>query len=93
MLESQRITITLPGQIVKEMDLWGRHVYASRSDVIRMALLNYLRQPERLVVTEPQKEALDKMFEQIKEFYPYLRRHDEEMVKFLYDEKFGKPEE
>lgn len=90
---SRKITITLPDELIDKLDLWGKHVYASKSDVIRMALVEYLHQPQRLLITVPQKEALDKMYEQLKEFYPYLPRQDEEMIKLLYDQKFGKPEE
>lgn len=93
MLASRKITITLPDELINKLDLWGSHVYASKSDVIRMALVEYLHQPQRLLVTEPHKEAFDKMYEQIKEFYPYVSRRDEEMIKLFYEQKFGKPEE
>jgi metal-responsive CopG/Arc/MetJ family transcriptional regulator len=92
MSASHKITITLPAELLKKVDLWGEHELASRSDVVRMALLAYLREPHRMVVTKPDNGALDKMYEQIKEYYPYLSRHDEEMVVFLYKEKMGKME-
>ena len=39
-----RITITLPEALVHELEEYAKRDYSSRSDMIRLALLHYMRQ-------------------------------------------------
>jgi metal-responsive CopG/Arc/MetJ family transcriptional regulator len=92
-LYSQKISVSLPTSLIQQMDKWANYEYTNRSDVIRTALLEFLRDPSRLIVTDPESIVTDKMYELIKDEHPYLNPRDEAMVKFLYDLKMSKMEE
>jgi len=86
-MESQKITVTLPRQLLKQLDNVALHDFASRSDVIRIALLDYLSQPTRQVIADPEAVAVDKMYERIKKDYPFINPHDKGLVRFYYEMK------
>lgn len=46
--KSQTVNITLPKELLKQVDALAKRDYTSRSDIIRQALLAKVRQPEPL---------------------------------------------
>jgi len=60
-----KITLTIPEQLLQEVDLAAEHDYTTRSDLIRVALLEYLRLPGRLT-GEPDFEMALKVLQRRK---------------------------
>jgi len=47
MLRTTKITLTIPKLLLEQVDITAERDYTTRSDVIRQALADYLRQYER----------------------------------------------
>ena len=47
MVRTSKITLTLPTLLLEQVDHTAKRDYTTRSDVIRQALVDYLRQYER----------------------------------------------
>lgn len=90
---SQRVTITLDKSLLKMIDNLARYDYASRSDVIRQAIAEYMRDSSRRLIADPDSIATDKMYEAIKEKHPYLSPNDSLLIHLVYNDMFNREEE
>ncbi len=55
---SIKITLTIPKSLLKQVEITAQRDYTTRSDVIRQALVDYLRQYERACGELEPEEAL-----------------------------------
>jgi metal-responsive CopG/Arc/MetJ family transcriptional regulator len=84
---SKKLTITLPPALIEQIDRLALHDFASRSDIIRLAVLKYVREPQNKIIADPDSVAIAKMYEDIKGDHPYLDPNDAELIKFIYEQR------
>ena len=74
---TKRILLTISTELLKQVDDVAARDYASRSGVIRLALLEYLRKPEnidkRAAVGAGRDVALERFLEDFKKENPELK--------------------
>ena len=58
MQKYERISLTLPAELLKRFDTWALQHYASRSSAIRQALLDYL-ETNRAPAAQPEEPAAE----------------------------------
>lgn len=84
---SQKVTITLPAGLLKQVDRLAEHEYGNRSSVIRTALLQLVREPHNKLIADPDSVAIAKMYQELKSRHPYLDPNDTKLIQFLYEQK------
>jgi metal-responsive CopG/Arc/MetJ family transcriptional regulator len=84
---SQRINITLPAGLLKQVDRLVEHDYGNRSTIIRNALLEYVRQPNHKLIADPDSVNIAKMYQELKAEHEYLDPADAELIQFLYQQR------
>jgi metal-responsive CopG/Arc/MetJ family transcriptional regulator len=84
---TKKITITLPTQLIKQLDNLVLHDLSNRSAVIRQALWEYIRQPQNEIVANPESIPIKRMLEAIEEDFPDMDPNDHELIKFFYKQK------
>lgn len=89
---SQRINITLPPGLLKQVDRLVEHNYGNRSTIIRNALLDYVRQPSNKLIANPNSVNIAKLYRELKAEHPYLNPDDAELIQFLYEQRTKKAE-
>ncbi len=89
-LSSRKVTITLPEVLLNQVDRLAQHDYGNRSSVIRMALLQFVRQPSNKLVADPDSVAVAKLYQQLKAEHPHLDPDDATLIRFLYEQKITK---
>ena len=87
---SQRLTLSLPTALLEQIDRLAVHDYVGRSDIVRQALLKYIREPQNDLIANPDSVVIAKMYDYVKADHPYLDPSDVELIKFLHDQKIGK---
>ncbi|MDB5164382.1 MAG: hypothetical protein JWL89_8 [Candidatus Saccharibacteria bacterium] len=91
-MEPQRITISVPQQLLARIDATAKKELTSRSDIMRRALLLYCRENSIPAVdTVPKTDVLeDEDFSEILAKYPTVNPNDRQLLKFYRDmEKEG----
>jgi hypothetical protein len=87
----KKISIALQPGLLKQVDALAKYDYTTRSDIIRQALLQYIRTlakpppsvPDKLEKTAPAKED----FTTILTKYPYVSPDDAALLKFLQQQE------
>ncbi len=82
--QSVRINLTIPKGLLDTVDKAALIDYTSRSDIIRVALLQYIRersdlQPRPKELTPEEKEVLEK--------HPYIDPSDHAMIELILQNK------
>ena len=52
---SQRISITIDPDTIAKLDKLADYLKASRSGIVRLAILRYVREPANEIITDPPK--------------------------------------
>jgi metal-responsive CopG/Arc/MetJ family transcriptional regulator len=84
---NKKLTITLPSEMIRQIDNLVKYNLSNRSSVIRQAVWQYVRDPQYEIIANPDAVAVSKMYDYIKDDHPYLDPSDADLIKFLYDYK------
>ena len=88
--QGHRTTFVIPKHLLQQIDNLVNHTLSSRSDIIRLALLEYVCKPEHKLIANPDKVAVEKAYKYIQEDHPYLNPNDTEMIMLLSEQKAAK---
>lgn len=86
-LLSQKITIALPTELFIQVERLAAYTYSRPGTIIRQAVSEYVRDPQRAVIADPESGQVEKMYEYIKDSHPYLDPQDAVLIRLLYDLK------
>ncbi len=82
-----RITISLPPALIEQLDTLAKTDYAKRSTVIRLALLEYLRNRQTADdFAQPTETVIEKMHHE----FPGTPPNDIELLQFMTYYKYNK---
>jgi hypothetical protein len=77
---SKRVNLTISMALLKRVDMLASRDYASRSDIIRLALLEYIRRPENEL-----PQAGDPDLKRVQAAHPEIPPDDIALLKLLQD--------
>ncbi len=86
---SQKVTITLPATLLAKLDKLAAYGYASRTDIIRQAVVQLIHEPQNELIVSPDTVVTGKMYDYIKTDHPYLDPDDTVLIRFLYKQKMS----
>ena len=86
-LACRRICITIPPEMLRELDKLCDHYFTNRSSLIRRALAKLMDEPTNKAIINPENQVTALKYEIIKGEHPYLDPNDGAMIKMLYDLK------
>ncbi|HEX4774803.1 MAG TPA: ribbon-helix-helix domain-containing protein [Candidatus Saccharimonadales bacterium] len=91
---TRKITITIPAELLEQLDRPVRHELSTRSGVIRQAVWDYAHKPQNEVIANPDRLPIDHMFKAVEDDYPGLDPNNAALIKFFYEQKVrGQTEE
>lgn len=87
---SAKISITIPTELLDELEELAKHNYASRSGIIRLALLEYIRKPENDVkeikrIRKVRQELNQQELDRLRAAHPEIPPDDIQLLKVLDD--------
>jgi metal-responsive CopG/Arc/MetJ family transcriptional regulator len=91
--QSPIINVRLSWVLVRQIDNLARHFYTTRSDIIRRAVIRYVRDKDNATFANPNSEMIARAYEYIKDDHPYVNPSDTELIMFIAERKAHKDEE
>jgi hypothetical protein len=90
---SPRVNVRISWVLLRQVDNLARHHRTSRSDIVRRAILRYVRDKDNALFANPNSVMIAKAYEYIKEDYPYVQPYESDFILFLAERKAHKEDD